>query len=299
MKESFTTETITLEGELGVGRGQESAQEKGKVIHQNLARCIYNNNNNIPNCCAEDKLLKAIEETFRCKFLQAEVEITGYCTKESVPEDIYRGKMDAIAFRRRHSLEVYVVDWKTSSKQILKDPQDSWWDKATYFKKPLYQCLLYREILKTHLKENNITAQVGVMLVPIPQTGRQVIPGLCRNVDEAMDKEELLNKLKEYEWFSLQRPCFHIIESSSTLFNLKKLTENRKYVEESTNVLSREKKLNEIINANSTVEDLCQEFKLLQLKVGCKRHEEEGTGNKKNKDEAKKQNFFCRKGKKK
>lgn len=125
MKESFTTETITLEGELGVGRGQESAQEKGKVIHQNLARCIYNNNNNIPNCCAEDKLLKAIEETFRCKFLQAEVEITGYCTKESVPEDIYRGKMDAIAFRRRHSLEVYVVDWKTSSKQILKDPQDS------------------------------------------------------------------------------------------------------------------------------------------------------------------------------
>lgn len=146
---------------------------------------------------------------------------------------------------------------------------------ATYFKKPLYQCLLYREILKAYLKENDITARVGVMLVPIPQTGRQVIPGLCRNVEEAMDEEELLNKLKEYKWFSLQCTPFHTIKSSSNLFNLEKLTaENSRYVKEGTNVLKPEKKLKQIIRDNSTVKGLCQEFGLLQLKVGCERHAE-------------------------
>ena len=277
MKDSFTTKTITVEGELGVGRGEESAQEKGKLIHQKLARCINNNNNNIPKCYAEEKLLKEIEEKFSCKFLQAEVEITGYCTKGSEPADIYSGRMDAIAFRRTENnhLEVYVVDWKTSSKEKISGKPEDWWDMATYFKTPLYQCLLYREILKADLKENGITARVGVMLVPIPQKGRQVIPGLCRNVEEAMDKEELLDKLKEYEWFSLKRTRFHTIKSSSNLLNREKLTgENSRYVEEGTNVLNPKQKLKQIIRDNTTVRDLCQEFGLLQLKVECERHEE-------------------------
>ena len=280
VKDSFTTITIILEDELGVG--EESAREEGKAIHQNLADCI--NNNRRRRRRAEDQLLKTIEGEFCCKFLQAEVSIFGYCTKES-EVDFYSGRMDAIAFRHTEDhLEVYVVDWKTSSKKTISESPELWWDMATYFKKPLYQCLLYREILKAYLKENDITARVGVMLVPIPQTGRQVIPGLCRNVEEAMDEEELLNKLKEYKWFSLQCTPLHTIKSSSNLFNLEKLTaENSRYVEEGTNVLRREKKLRKIIRDNPTVEDLCQEFGLLQLNVGCERHEEyseaEGTRN--------------------
>lgn len=268
VKDSFTTVTIILEEELGLG--EESAREEGKAIHQYLAD--YINNNRRRRRGAGDQLLKKIEREFCCTFLQAEVSIFGYCTKES-KVDFYRGKMDAIAFRRTENnhLEVYVVDWKTSSEEIISE---EWWDMATSFKKPLYQCLLYREILKACLKENDITARVGVMLVPIPQTGSQVIPGLCRNVEEAMDKEELLDKLKEYEWFSLQRTRFHTIKSSSNLFNLEKLTENSRYVEEGTNFLNPEKKLKQIIRDNSTVKDLCQEFGLLQLKVGCERHEE-------------------------
>ena len=227
VKDSFKTITIILEDELGVG--EESAREEGKAIHQNLADCI--NNNRRRRRRAEDQLLKTIEAEFRCKFLRAEVSIFGYGTKES-EVDFYSGRMDAIAFRRTENnhLEVYVVDWKTSSKEKISGKPEDWWDMATYFKTPLYQCLLYREILKADLKENGITARVGVMLVPIPQKGRQVIPGLCRNVEEAMDKEELLDKLKEYEWFSLKRTRFHTIKSSSNLFNLEKLTENSGYV---------------------------------------------------------------------
>ena len=266
MKDSFEKINIILQDELGVG--EESAREEGRTIHQDLADAI---NNNTRRTRAVDQLLKTIEGDFRCKFLRAEVRIFGYGTKES-EVDFYSGRMDAIAFRHTENnhLEVYVVDWKTSSEENI-----DWWDMAKHFKKPLYQCLLYREILKAYLKENGITARVGVMLVPIPQTGHQVIAGLCRNVEEAMDKEELLDKLKEYEWFSLKRTRFHTIKSSSNLFNLEKLTgENSRYVEERTNDLKPEQKLKQIIRDNPTVEDLCQEFGLLQLNVGCERHEE-------------------------
>lgn len=93
VKDSFKTITIILEDQLGVG--EESTREEGKAIHQNLADCI--NNNRRRRRRAEDQLLKTIEGEFRCKFLQAEVSIFGYCTKES-EIDFYSGRMDAIAF---------------------------------------------------------------------------------------------------------------------------------------------------------------------------------------------------------
>ena len=277
----------------------KSPQEKGQIIHQNLAGRIENSSRS----GAEGQLLKEIEEKFRCNFFKAEVSICGYSTKKS-KIDFCSGQMDAPAFREEDYLEVLVVDWKSSSNDALKDPI-KWWDKATWFKTPLYQSFIYRELLKAHLKENNIKARVGVMLVPIPQKRKpDVMPGLCTDF-RRMHEVGLLDGINECEWFSEESKCVHTMTLPSSLINLPNLDST--YVEESTNVLKREILVKEIIKDDATVEDLCQELRLLQLqlKVRNESHEErsetEGTGKEKNKDEAKKEKgIFSRfKGKRK
>ena len=267
VRNSFKTKTIELgRDNFEVRRGQ-SPQEKGKEIHKNLATCI---NNKIRDYSAEDRLLKKIEKEFRCKFLQAEVSIYGYCTKES-EVDFYGGKMDAVATRRiEDHLEVLVVEWKSFSK---KDP-NKWWNNATNFKKPLYQCLIYRELLQALFKENDITARVGVMLVPIPRKRKpKVMPGLCTDF-QRMDDEGLLNRIKKYEWFGVQSKYSRVctITSPSNLLNLENL--GCTYVEEGTSVLKRNKKVKKIIKDEATVGDLCQELGILQLKVRDEMHDE-------------------------
>lgn len=300
MRESFQTTIFKLKAELGENFKGKSPQEKGQIIHQNLAERIENGSRS----GAEGQLLNEIEETFRFNFFKAEVSICGYSTRKS-KVDFYSGQMDALAYRKEDSdLEVLVIDWKSSSNDALKDPE-KWWDKATCFKTPLYQSLIYRELLKAHLKENDIKARVGVMLVPLPQKGKlKVMPGLCMDF-QRMHQMGLLDGINECEWFGVESKCVHTITLPSTLLNLENL--DRTYVEENTNVLKREILVKEIIKDNATVEDLCQELGLLQLqlKVRNESHEErseaEGTGKEKNKDEAKKEKgIFSRcKGKRK
>ena len=301
MRDSFRTTIFKLKAELGENFKGKSPQEKGQIIHQNLAERIENGDRS----GAEGQLLNEIEEKFRCNFFKAEVSICGYSTKKS-KVDFYSGQMDALALygEKDSDLEVLVVDWKSSSNDALKDPK-KWWDKATFFKTPLYQSLIYRELLKAHLKENNITARVGVMLVPIPQKRKpDVMPGLCTDF-RRMHEVGLLDGINECEWFGEESKCVHTITLPSTLLNLENLDST--YVEESSNVLKREILVKEIIKDDATVEDLCQELGLLQLqlKVSNESHEErseaEVTGKEKNKDEAKKEKgIFSRfKGKRK
>ena len=287
VRDSFPTKRVKLKKELGENSKGKSPQGKGQIIHQNLAKCI----NNSDRSGAEGQLLKEIEEKFTCTFFMAEVTICGFSTKKS-KVDFYSGRMDALAYdNQKGYLQVLVVEWKTD----LKDPE-KWWDEATSFKTPLYQSLIYRELLKAHLKENEITALVGVMLVPIPRKRKpKAMPGLCTNF-QRMHEVGLLDGINEYEWFGEESKCVHTITLPSKLLNLENL--DTTYVEESTNVLKREILLKGIIKDNATVENLRQELGLLQLqlKVRNESHEEsseaEGTANEKNKDEARKKRDF-------
>lgn len=289
MRKSFETKNIKLKGEFEGVLTEQRPQEKGKIIHGNLARCI-NENMVGKDDTTEGKLLKKIEEKFRYKFLKAEVPISGYATKESEVV-CYSGKMDAVAFRRnaKGELKVIVVDWKSYSEienGKKKDPQE-WWKDAKTFKPALYQCLLYRELLQAHLKENDITARVGVMIVPIPQArDPTVIPGLCMDF-QRMDKKRLLNKFKEREWFDEQSKCFRTITLPSNLLNLANL--NNRYVAEGTGVVKGDTMVKDIIKDEATIKDLCEGLGILQLKVRCERQDEsseaEATGNEGNEDE--------------
>ena len=179
-------------------RSLKQAQERGKQFHKALVKQI---NGQRTRKSVEGQLLTKLEEEFNCKFLQAEVRIRGYAVKRS-KVDCYKGKIDAVALRQspRGDPEVVVVEWKTFAKDDLKNPM-KWWNGATYFKKPLYQCLLYRELLQTHLEVSDLRARIGIMLVPYNQAHQgKVVPGLCTDFQD-MEKEGLLKTIKSFQWF--------------------------------------------------------------------------------------------------
>ena len=179
-------------------RSLKQAQERGKQFHKALVKQI---NGQRTRKSVEGQLLTKLEEEFNCKFLQAEVRIRGYAVKRS-KVDCYKGKIDAVALRQspRGDSEVVVVEWKTFANDDLQDPM-KWWDRATHFKNPLYQCLLYRKLLQTHLEVNDITVRIGIMLVPSHQARQgEVVPGLCTDFQN-MEKEGLLETIKSFQWF--------------------------------------------------------------------------------------------------
>lgn len=247
-----------------------SPQERGKQIHRILAKKIKNGHRD----GREGEMLKAMEDTFHCKFIRAEVCISGYAVRKSQADlksqpDFWNGKMDAVAILQQSSNpedvpEIFVVDWKTSSTgSVLPD----WWTHARDFKDPLYQCLVYRELLQAHLEFNNVKALVGIMLVPFNQSQHETLmPGLCMDFKE-MDKKGLLDGIKDYQWFSVldESIYFNTIKLPCKLF--KEGFDPAVYVDESTNSLKDDALLKDILSDNATVADLHQVLGLRVLKV--------------------------------
>lgn len=227
------------------------------------------------------KFLKKIEEKFDCEFLQADVYISGYAVRKS-KVDYYSGTMDAIAWRKQNSpedsLKVFVVDWKS------KDVADlaTWWDYAQNFKTPLYQCLLYRELLQMHLKLNEIKAQVGIMIVPFQQSNPELLkPGLCLDFTR-MDNSGLLDGLKKYQWFPSESSCVHTITLPCNLF--KDDLDACNNILKENNTFDKGARLTDVFSEDATIGMLCEELGLLQLKV------EKKEGGKKEKDNGKDRN---------
>ncbi|XP_029183186.2 uncharacterized protein LOC114951143 [Acropora millepora] len=226
----------------------------------------------------EGKMLEMIEKKFRCQFIQAEVRISGCAVKtqdsfEKLTLDFWSGEMDAVAIRRENDvLEVFVADWKSSAKAdeqlILK-----WWENAGNFKRPLYQCLVYRELLQAHFNRYGVDAVVGIILVPFHQSHPEIIrPGLCVDFQE-MEKL-LLHRLKEYEWKAVLDESFdvHTIKMPCKLIN--DSFDPTDYVDESTNILKDDTSLKDVFNDNATVDDLCLSLGLSFLKVERVKKEE-------------------------
>lgn len=219
----------------------------------------------------EGKMLEMIEKKFRCQFIQAEVRISGCAVKtqdsfEKLTVDFWSGNMDAVAIRRKKGgLEVFVVDWKTSAKtdeQLI----DKWWKNSTNFKNPLYQCLVYRELLQAHFKRNGVDAKVGIILVPFHQSHPEIIrPGLCVNF-RRMEKL-LLDGLKKFQWFAVPDEAFYVHTIKMPCKLIKDSLNPADYEDESTNNLKGDTRLKDIFNDNATVDDLCLSLGLSFLKV--------------------------------
>ena len=252
-----------------------SPQKKGQEIHLSLAKKIKEHTRDDTG----GKMLKEIEETFGCEFIKEEVRISGYAIKTlnlcgKPKRDFWRGKMDAVAIRRTEEgvLEVFVVDWKTSGKadeQLIY----KWWEKAANFKDPLYQCLVYRELLQAHFEHNDVKAKVGIMLVPFHQSNPEITrPGLC--VDFRKMGENLLDGLKKFEWYAVLDESFDVHTIKIPCKLIKDSFNPADYVDERTNNLKGDTRLKDVLNDNATVADLCLWLDLPYITVeGIKKEE--------------------------
>ena len=177
------------------------------------------------------------------------------------------GKMDAVAFRPKES-EVLIVDWKTS---IQKGTESlfAWWDRAGNFGDPLYQTLVYRELLTKHLKRFiEVDIKIGVMLVPYHQSNEELLmPGLCVDFSQ-MEMEGMLTGLKQYRWVCDKSELVHTINFPGCKV-FKKLEElyELQYVDEETHLLKEGTLLKDVISDDAKIADLRKEMGLLSLKV--------------------------------
>lgn len=254
----------------------QSPKTMGKKFHQNLADNIKSGERD----GIEGEILDAIETTFRCKFIKAEVRISGFAVNEET-QHFWKGKMDAVAIRRENdALEVFVVDWKTSDKDDKKFIV-KWWENSGNFRGPLYQCLVYRELLQAHFEHKDVDAKVGIILVPFQQSfPERIHPGLCVDFRK-MNKNHLLDGLKNIRWYAvLNKSLFgHTIKTPCKLntgsFN------PADYVDESTNILKHETPLKGMLNDDATGRDVRRSLDLPFIKREEKTNEELEEVNKK------------------
>lgn len=211
-------------------------------------------------------MLKELESQFDCEFLAAEVDNWGWSVQRSNAR-FYSGVMDAVAIRvTGPKPEVLVVDWKTTGKTDVSYLR-TWWDKATNFSVPLYQCLVYRELLAKHLS-NDLDVEVGVMIVPYHQSHPELLkPGLCVDFTE-MEEKELLMGLKKYRWCSQDSEVVCTIKfPGCKLFKKLKILNELHCVDKSTELLKDGALLKDVISDDATIGVLREELGLLPLKV--------------------------------
>ena len=276
---------------------RSSPQKKGQDIHRSFKDKIKKGKRD----GMRGEMLEKIKDKFGCEFIEADVSISGYAVKRKTQVDFWSGRMDAVAIRRQKNvLQVFVVEWKTTDKPKVQIKTD-WWKNAGSFKQPLYQCLVYRELLRAHLKHNGVDAKVGIILVPSHQSYPEIIyPGLCVDFLR-MDKELLLDRLKDFQWFAVLDKSINIHSCVVALASRRTTTRFRDdhekstarnneiklpciffkvsfdpavYVDICTNNLKDDTRLKDILNDNAPVADLLQLLDLPFLKVeGIKKEE--------------------------
>ena len=242
--------------------GNNNPQGKGKKEHLEFEDLIKSGSRE----GLKGKVLKELESQFDCEFLAAEVDIWGWSVQRSNAR-FYSGVMDAVAIRvTGPKPEVLVVDWKTTGKTDVSYLR-TWWDKATNFSVPLYQCLVYRELFAKHLS-NDLDVKVGVMIVPYHQWHPELlVPGLCLDFTE-MEEKGLLTGLKKYRWCSQDSEVVWSIKfPGCKLFKKLKILTELQCVDKSTELLKDGALLKDVISDDATIGVLREELGLLPLKV--------------------------------
>lgn len=244
---------------------ESNSKDQGRKDHATLAQLIKDGRRE--GVGVKGKMLAKLERDFQCKFFDAEFNVWGWGVTKS-KATFYSGRVDAIAFRRRpkkrkNQYEVFIVDWKTTRKDL-----STWWKDPGTFKNPLYQCLVYRELFAKHLERNEIQVPVGVMIVPFRQTKPELSqPGLCVDFKE-MEKQGLLQGIEKYQWVSDKSDVVHTVNfPGCKLFKELNPKELNEYVDETTQLLKENAPLKKIIQKDATIADLCKELGLLSLKV--------------------------------
>ena len=141
------------------------------------------------------ELVRKIEERFKCKIVDSEVEIQGFSSNVH-KKYFWSGKIDAVG-RMTKDGRVIVIDLAT-----YDDPKKSYWDSVKHFKNKVHQSFVYKKLLDVHLREyfkDKKIPPVGIMIVAMRQETDEIDARLCLDFKQLQD-EGFFEKIDKFAW---------------------------------------------------------------------------------------------------
>ena len=147
------------------------------------------------------ELVEPIEKRFGFKFIDSELRIRGYASRQQTQATCWNGIIDAIGVMKDGT--IIVIDWKLTG-DVINDV----WKQASEFSPKLHQLMIYRELIMAAAKdfyEEKDVPVVGILLAPISSisiTASEL--RLCLSFKQ-LQRAGFFDKIKEYTW-TAQKP---------------------------------------------------------------------------------------------
>ncbi len=146
------------------------------------------------------EFIKEIEVKFNCKIIwQGENVISGFA-RSGQRLHYWTGRSDAVGLMNKTDKDnsrVIVIDWRT-----CRDVTD-FWRSAAQYKEKLHQCIIYRKLLATQMREHFKDQEIpepGIMIVAIDTSNIHVNdPRLCLDFKN-LEEVGIFRTMDQFDW---------------------------------------------------------------------------------------------------
>lgn len=147
------------------------------------------------------ELVEPIEKSFGFKFIDSELRIRGYASRQQTQAICWNGIIDVIGVMKDGT--IIVIDWKLTS-----DVLNNVWNRANGFSPKLHQLMIYRELIiaaaKDFFDQKNVPV-VGILLAPISSISITAGESRLCLCFKKLQSAGFFEKIKEYTW-TAQKP---------------------------------------------------------------------------------------------
>lgn len=147
------------------------------------------------------ELVEPIEKSFGFKFIDSELSIRGYASRQQTQAICWNGKIDAVGVMKDGT--IIVIDWKLTS-----DVLNNVWNRATEFSPKLHQLMIYRELITAaamDFYEEKDVPVVGILFAPISSISITASESRLCLCFKKLQSAGFFEKIKEYTW-TTQKP---------------------------------------------------------------------------------------------
>ena len=147
------------------------------------------------------ELVEPIEKSFGFKFIDSELRIRGYASRQQTQAICWNGIIDVIGVMKDG--KIIVIDWKLTS-----DVLTNVWNRANGFSPKLHQLMIYRELIKAAAKdfyEEKEIPVVGILLAPISSISITAGESRLCLCFKKLESAGFFEKINEYTW-TAQKP---------------------------------------------------------------------------------------------
>lgn len=147
------------------------------------------------------ELVEPIEKSFGFKFIDSELRIRGYASRQQTQAICWNGIIDVIGVMEDGT--IIVIDWKLTSDVLINV-----WKHANGFSPKLHQLMIYRELIiaaaRDFYKEKAVPV-VGILLAPISSISITASESRLCLCFKKLQSAGFFEKINEYAW-TAQKP---------------------------------------------------------------------------------------------